>query len=58
MVSNTGDTLLNNITITDSLSGYHIARLASSSTYSSLGSASDTLVVGESSILTATFSRS
>ena len=58
-VSNTGDTPLNNITITDVLSGLDTGTLSLSSSIthvsSSLGSASDTLAVGEFSTFTATF---
>ena len=58
-VSNTGDTPLNNITITDVLSGLNTGTLSLSTLLthvsSSLGSASDTLAVGEFSTFTATF---
>ena len=58
-VSNTGDTPLNNITITDVLSGLDTGTLSLSTSIthvsSSLGSASDTLAVGEFSTFTATF---
>ena len=58
-VSNTGDTPLNNITITDVLSGLNTGTLSLSSSLthvsSSLGSVSDTLAIGEFSTFTATF---
>ena len=58
-VSNTGDTPLNNITITDVLSGLDTGTLSLSTSLthvsSSLGSASDTLAIGEFSTFTATF---
>ena len=58
-VSNTGDTPLNNIAVTDVLSGLDTGTLSLSTSLthvsSSLGSASDTLAVGEFSTFTATF---
>ena len=58
-VSNTGDTPLNNITISDVLSGLDTGTLSLSTSLthvsSSLGSASDTLAIGEFSTFTATF---
>ena len=58
-VSNTGDTPLNDITITDILSGLETGTLSLSTSLthvsSSLGSASDTLAIGEFSTFTVTF---